>query len=193
MPQPTVNFDQISILLVEDDVQLSLVRFLPHNPIVCHGFDDDLFILIHSGRASGQMQHRNRFMLSIRSVQHTRHALSMSILCYTAELSGGDGTEPVLEIKPGRGGVTPFFLFHYGCIYQRESHLCEWMKLSEADFNKYISTMVSLESVRFETTFLQMLAKDSETLRSPRFEFVCHQPLDINMVGGAVKQRTLWG
>lgn len=44
---PTINFKQMDILLVQDDVQLSLVRLLADHPVVCHCLHNDLLIFIN--------------------------------------------------------------------------------------------------------------------------------------------------
>jgi len=55
--------------------------------------------------------------------------------------------------KLSRGGVTHCFLFRYGAILQRKTHLLEWMKLLGEDFNMCISTVASLHCIGSKTPF----------------------------------------
>ena len=50
----TIDFDQVCILLIQNNIQLPLVRLLPNNPVITHGFHDDFFILVHSVRQEFQ-------------------------------------------------------------------------------------------------------------------------------------------
>lgn len=35
--EDTVDFQEIGVLLIENDVELALIRFLPHDPALVHG------------------------------------------------------------------------------------------------------------------------------------------------------------
>lgn len=50
----TIDFNQVCIFLIQNNIQLPLVGLLPNNPVIAHGFHDDLFILVHSARQECQ-------------------------------------------------------------------------------------------------------------------------------------------
>ena len=107
-------------------------------------------------------------------------------------------------------------------ILPKKTHLREWMKLLEGYFNNCISTVASLHGVNVKP--LQSLfdycwpslclpitrqqipassnmigrhkykAKESEMPRSPRFELVCHQTLEINLTKAPIylKIDSIW-
>ena len=50
----TIDFNQVWIFLIQNNIQLPLVGLLPNNPVITHGFHDDFFILVHSVRQEFQ-------------------------------------------------------------------------------------------------------------------------------------------
>lgn len=46
----TIDFNQVCVFLIQNYIQLPLVRLLPNNPVIAHGFHNDFFIFICSVR-----------------------------------------------------------------------------------------------------------------------------------------------
>lgn len=50
----TIYFNQVCIFLIQNNIELPLVRLFPNNPIITHGFHDDFLIFVHPARQEFQ-------------------------------------------------------------------------------------------------------------------------------------------
>lgn len=46
----TIYFNQVGVFLIQNHIELPLIRLLPDNPVITHGFHNDFLVFVHPAR-----------------------------------------------------------------------------------------------------------------------------------------------